>query len=107
MASITRQTNGRRMIQFVAADGKRRSIRLGKVSQRTAEAIKIKVEQLNTATIAGHTPDDETARWLAGLDQVLAKKLARAGLIVDSDRHTATLGPFLDQYILLEPCHQC
>ena len=75
------------------------TIRLGKVSQRTAEAIKIKVEQLNTATIAGHTPDDETARWLAGLDQVLAKKLARAGLIVDPDRHTATLGPFLDQYI--------
>ena len=99
MASITRQPNGRRTVQFVAADGKRRSIRLGKTTQRTAEAVKIRVEQLNAAVIAGHAPDNETARWLAGLDQVLAKKLARAGLIVDPDRHTATLGPFLDQYI--------
>ena len=34
MASITRESNGRRTIQFVCGDGKRRSIRLGKVSQR-------------------------------------------------------------------------
>lgn len=38
MASISKAPGGRRTIQFVAADGKRRSIRLGKVSQRDAEA---------------------------------------------------------------------
>jgi len=37
MASITKQPNGRRTIQFVGPDRKRRSIRLGKVSQRYAE----------------------------------------------------------------------
>ena len=46
MASIARDKNGRRRILFVAPDGKRPTIRLGKVSQRTAEAIKYRVEQL-------------------------------------------------------------
>ena len=37
---ISKDPNGRRTIQFVGSDGKRRSIRLGKVSQRQAEAVK-------------------------------------------------------------------
>ena len=71
MASISKQPNGRRTIQFVGADKKRRSIRLGKVSQRDAEAIKVKVERLAAASISGHPPDDETSRWVAGLDEKL------------------------------------
>ena len=50
MASISKEPNGRRTIQFVGADGKRRSIRLGKVSQRTAEMVKVKVEALVAAS---------------------------------------------------------
>ena len=46
MASIARDKNGTRRILFVAPDGKRPTIRLGKVSQRTAEGIKYRVEQL-------------------------------------------------------------
>ncbi|MEE9296465.1 MAG: integrase, partial [Phycisphaerae bacterium] len=71
MASITREPAGRRTIQFVGADKRRRSIRLGKASQRTAEAVKFRVEQLVTATITGHAMDDETARWLAERDAVM------------------------------------
>ena len=97
MASITREANGRRTIQFVGADGKRRSIRLGKVSQRTAEAFKIKVEALNTATITGQTVDDETARWVIERDQPMSDKLAAVGLI--PRRASATLGAFLTIYI--------
>jgi integrase len=97
MASITREKNGRRTIQFVGADGKRRSIRLGKVSQRTAEAIKTRVELLNTARIAGHAVDGDTAGWVASLDAVLADKLAAVGLI--PRRARATLGDFLASYI--------
>ena len=62
MASIAQDGGGRRRIQFVAKDGKRRAIRLGKVSQRQAEAVKVKVEQLNVASITGHAVDEETAR---------------------------------------------
>ncbi len=46
MASIARDKNGCRRNQFVAAGGKRLVIRLGKVSQRTAESTKYRVEQL-------------------------------------------------------------
>ena len=97
MASITRESNGRRVIQFVAPDKRRRSIRLGKVSQRAAEAVKFRIEQLVTAQITGHAPDDETARWLAALDSVMSDKLAAVGLA--PKRPTATLAGFIDGYI--------
>ena len=97
MASISKQPKGRKTIQFVGADGKRRSLRLGKISQRAAEATKIHVERLVTTTITGHAAEDETARWLANLEVALADKLARVGLI--PKRETATLAAFIGAYI--------
>lgn len=97
MASISREKNGRRTIQFVAPNGKRKSIRLGKTPQRTAEAVKIKVEQLVASKIAGHAVDDETARWIASLDSVMSDKLAAAGLI--PRRETIALLGFIDLYM--------
>ena len=41
MASISKQPNGRKTVQFVAHNGKRKSIRLGKVSLRMAESVKL------------------------------------------------------------------
>jgi hypothetical protein len=38
MASIVNDPNGRRRIQFVSPDGKRKTIRLGKIDRKTAEA---------------------------------------------------------------------
>lgn len=97
MASITTQSNGRRLIQFVGTDGKRRSIRLGKMPMRTAEAVKVKVEQLVAAVIARHPPDNETNRWVADLDDLLREKLASVGLV--SRGKTTTLGAYLDSYV--------
>ena len=97
MASISKQPNSRRTIQFVAGDGRRRSIRLGKVSQRVAEAVKIRVENLNAAKIHGHAVDDETAHWLVDLDDDLSDKLARVDLIPRRER--ATLAGFIDAYV--------
>jgi hypothetical protein len=97
MASISRDPNGRRTIQFVASDGKRKSVRLGKVSQRIAEEIKVKVESLNAAVITGCPVDNETAQWVARLGEDLAGKLAAVGLI--PRRAAARLGEFLDGYI--------
>ena len=59
MASISREANGRRTIQFVAPDGKRRSIRLGKVSQRTAESFRERVEQLQVRRVLDACPNAE------------------------------------------------
>ena len=97
MASISRDPNGRRTIQFVGSDGKRRSIRLGKVSQRLAESVQVRVEHLAAAQATGGALDGETARWVADLDAQLADKLAAVGLI--PKRQRATLGAFLDSYI--------
>lgn len=97
MASISRERNGRRTIQFVGTDGKRRSIRLGKVSQKTAEAVKAKVEHLVAAVVTGHALDGETSRWVAALGDDLADKLARAGLV--PERQSATLEVFLQSYV--------
>ena len=82
MASISKEQNGGRRIQFIGADGKRHTIRLGKVSQRYTEALKVKVEDLVSASITGHSPSDDTARWLASIDNHMQTKLASVGLLV-------------------------
>ena len=79
MASITRESNGRRTIQFVGSDGKRRSIRLGKVSQRLAEGVQVKVEHLTAARLTGGALDGETARWVADLDVALRWQVGGRG----------------------------
>src|SRR5262249_26612577 len=97
MASITRQSNGKRLIQFVASDGKRKSIRLGKVPQRVAEEIRVKVEHLVAAAASNCSIDRETATWLAQIGDDLAEKLAAAGLV--PKRAAARLAEFVDAYI--------
>ena len=96
MASITTEPKGRKTIQFKGKDGKRRSIRLGKVSLRLAESVKVRVEQLNAAAITGHAMDAETARWLPTIEGELADKLASVGLI--PLREVTTLDSFIQQY---------
>jgi integrase len=97
MASITKGANGYRTIQFVAGDGKRRSIRLGKVSQKQAEGVKVRVEALNAALISKCPLDGDTASWVAGIGDDLAAKLAAVGLI--PERASTLLGEFLAAYI--------
>ncbi len=102
MATIGRDGNGRRRILFVDANGKRPTIRLGKVSQRFAERFKTRVEQLLAAKLTGHPIESDTAHWLAELSDDMANKLARAGLVaarVKSER--IELGGLIDAYIEL------
>jgi hypothetical protein len=79
MASIARDKNGTRRILFVTPDGKRPTIRLGKVSQRTAEGIKYRVEQLLEALQFNRSMEADLAAWVQGLELDFAKKLARVG----------------------------
>jgi hypothetical protein len=96
MASLYLQPNGRYVIQFVAADRKRRSLRIGKTPLQIANAVRLRVERLNAAIIAGEPPDEETARWLAKLDGVLLDKLAAVGLVKQRNASTR-LEAFLDE----------
>ena len=97
MATIGTDPNGRRRILFVAGDGKRKTVRLGKVSQRQAEAFKVRLEVLVGQRITG-TLDDETARWVAGLEDDAHAKLAAVGLVPTRNRSVTTLGAFLTDF---------
>ncbi len=97
MASISRDPSGNRSIQFIGKDGRRRTIRLGKVTQHLAETIKIKVEALVAAVKAALPIDNETATWLSKIDDELAGKLAAVGLI-GGRQACPTLGEFLEKY---------
>jgi len=100
MASISREPNGRKTIQFV--DGtKRRSIRLGKVSERVATLVRLRVESLVAARASGHPLDQDTAVWLGKIDGGLHDRLARCGLVptrAKANEGAATLSQHLDGY---------
>jgi len=100
MASIAREKNGTRRILFVAPDGRRPTIRLGKVSQRAAEGVKYRVEQLLECLNLKHPMDGDLARWVADLEPRFASKLARVGLIPNPDtKSVVTLGQFLENWL--------
>jgi len=106
MASLIRdknregQHNGCRTLQFIGADRKRKSIRLGKVSAKAGESIKAKVESILAASYSQQSWDPETSAWIGKLDPKLYDKLAAAGLLPKRGQaEAATLGEFLDGYI--------
>jgi integrase len=98
MASIStdKKTGGRRIL-FVAADGTRKAIRLGKVPKKVADGVKLRVERLNAAAIAGQALDEETSRWVADLEDGMHAKLSAAGLL--QARESEVLTEFVEKYI--------
>ncbi len=101
MATLARDTApGTWRILFVAADGRRRTIRLGRLDRRAADGVLRRVETLLGCKLAGQPIPRDTAAWIGELGPVLRQRLARAGLIEsrpEPERHT--LGDFLDDYI--------
>lgn len=98
MASISTDKADRRRVLFVDEVGNRKTIYLGTLPKRQAEAVRLRVEQLVTAKLTGHTVDAETARWLAEAPKALTDKLARAGLIPRRKTEAGTM-PTLDAFI--------
>ncbi len=90
MASIASDPGGFRRLQF-KIDGKRLTVRLGKMASKQADAVKVRVERLVSALLSQQPPDDETSRWVAALPGALRSKLAKAGLPVGSAPVVATL----------------
>ncbi len=104
MASLVKLAKGRWQIQvMVPENGRkvRRSIRPGKMSQRSAEGLKFRIEHLVAAKASGQPLDSATADWLANLGDDLHKKIARAGLCQPREAKPAslTLGAFIESYI--------
>ena len=103
MASVHREKrNGkyRYRVQFHDKDNRRRSIRLGNVDRKASEAIRAKLEDLISASIAGSSPHNETAHWLRTIGDDLAAKLTAAGFgEFIPRRESATLDQFLRSFI--------
>lgn len=97
MASITREKNGHRTVQFIDLNGNRRSLRLGKTNHRNAEGFKIKVESLLASKMAGRSPETEVSRWLSTLPSAMHRRLSKLGLA--EERAEATLKPFIASYV--------
>jgi integrase len=98
VATIGNDPNGFKRILFVAPDGKRKTIRLGKVTMKQATAFKVKVEALVGQAITG-VADDEVCRWLTGLDAEIHGRLAAVGLVRPRECDGQTLGALIDGYI--------
>lgn len=103
MASIVKQATGRREVQFMGIDGKRRTIRLGRVDQKVADTVRVRVEELLSAKATGESVSPQTAHWLRSLSDMFHERLARAKLVspreVDVTRTDLTLHEFTDAYI--------
>jgi integrase len=101
MASISTDKSGNRIVQFIAADGKRRSIRLGNVGMEDAREVKRNVEAILSAAALGQSLRGEQIRWLRALDEKIHKKLAGVGLVEPRKAaiRAGSLGEFLADYI--------
>src|SRR5271170_4065349 len=97
MATIGSDSGGRKRILFVAGDGSRKTVRLGPVSARAAESVRLRIEELASATMNGHPLARDTALWLGGIGDTLHDRLARAGLVQPREAAQAVkLGRFID-----------
>jgi integrase len=104
MASIGKEQNGTKRISFSDASGKRKQIRLGKMSMRLAREVKTKVEDIVCASIAGHAPSQQTLHWIEeqrSNNCKLIEKLSDLGLVHREYRPSVpdTLEAFLVDYV--------
>ncbi|QDT54658.1 site-specific tyrosine recombinase XerC [Caulifigura coniformis] len=100
MASVSKQPNGGRVVQFVGSDRKRRSVRLGRVSSKMADSIRTRIELLDACNRTGQVPAPELLEWLAKLDDRFHGRLAAVGLVAHrAKKIKQAIGPFLDGYL--------
>lgn len=81
MTSITERKTGSKSIQLVLADGRRKTIGLGKVSKRAAELIRFQVELLLHAQRTGTAIPRQTAEWSSGISKKLRSRLVDLNLL--------------------------
>jgi integrase len=82
MASITKQKNGGKVVQFfLREDSGRKSLYLGRASMEFAREMKRTVEALLRAKVEQTVPDHSVLDWVRRLDRKLRKKLFGFGLI--------------------------
>ncbi len=98
MATLAKQRNGSWKLYLEHPQhGRRTSITLGKLSKRSAESLRLRVEQLLACRCSGTPWPPELARWVGELSDSMQQKLARVGLV--PPRVKTRLGSFLQQWL--------
>ena len=92
MASISKDGSGNIRIQFMNPAGGRKTIRFGKVTQKVAAAVKLRVEAIVGAIAAGAPVDPQTAAWTATVGDDLAEKLTAVGLMAERPKAVTVAG---------------
>jgi integrase len=99
MASVNKDSKGWR-VEFTPPGGKRRQLRLGKISDKGAREIGRHVERIVESKKTGIALPADTEAWLIRLPNALRTRLVKAGLVESiGKRASSTLGGFLDEYI--------
>ena len=94
----------RRTVQFIGADGKRRSIRLGRVDKRQAESARGFLENLAAARVSGRVPDPATAQWVSALPPAVHKRLVQADLTEPREQEQRpTVAEWVQAFIAARP----
>ena len=101
MASVsTDKRTGARAVLVVCPDGKRRPIRLGKVTKAQANEVKRHIEHLANFRVHGSALPPSTAEWLANVPDRFRKRLIVCGLTESrAQADVPTLGQWLEQYV--------
>ncbi len=87
------------MIQVKHADGTRKTIGLGAISERNAAEVKARIEDALDARRLNRQIDRLTAGWLDGVGDDFRRQLEHAGVVDPTEKHAATLGAFLSGYV--------
>src|SRR5207302_6308317 len=95
------QRNGTRVIHFTGADGKRRTLRLGKVPKESAEETRRHVHYLLAAATTDSPLHQSTVHWLAKIGDELHGRLAAVKLTAPRQVTAASpaLATFLQSFL--------
>jgi len=102
MASLASEPGNRRRILVVGTDGKRYTLRLGKMPLKAARTALTHVEALDAARRSGGGIPPATAQWLGELPLTVHNRLVKAGLCGPRPAKAA-LGEFLQAYVKSRP----
>lgn len=99
MASIAKDSGGRKRILFIDRDGKRRTIRLGLATARQAQVFAAHVEELVTLSHGiGFSVSQPTGLWLSQLSDRMYRRVSATGLVKPRAATTRTLKELLEEF---------
>lgn len=99
MASVVTFADGLRRVDFaMTPNGPRKTVRLGRVSAKVADAWKSRIESIIADRLAGRPHNAEISEWLGRLDERILARLRKVGLADGVGLTHTTLAAFLDGY---------